>query len=350
MASRMQTKAGLSRRRTLALAGGLALAAGGARGVLARSRQHHGEAEHEGAEHRRGSLPVKQIEDILQIKGKTEKGVFSAEIGRKDLKVMGPHDIHFTSAWQIHHEFEMQPLGHGRAIFNAELALQPHEVDPVVDQILKQKLVFQAMHEHFMGLSPMIFHVHLRGSGDPIELAKAYISVIKTTPTPLPQQEADNPKTPLDHKRLAHILGGDAEVAEDGVVSVKIPRKNKMRLGGRRISPILGVNSHVDFQPLGPSAKTASNGNQATTGQGSRNGGALRTAVAPDLALTAPEVDKVMKITRAAGFEVHCLYNQETAEHPQLYFSHQLAVGDAEHYARVLRHALEQTDSEFKSG
>jgi Domain of Unknown Function (DUF1259) len=179
-------------------------------------------------------------------------------------------------------------------------------------------------------------------------LAKAYVSVIKTTPTPLPQQEAKDPKSPLDHHRLAEILGGDAELAEDGVVSVKIPRKNRMRLGGHRISSLLGVNSHVDFQPLGQSAQTASQASQSTTGQSSQSGGATRAAVAPDLALTASEIDKVMKITRAAGFEVHCLYNQETAEHPQLYFSHQLAVGDAEHYARVLRHALEQTDSEFK--
>ncbi len=59
--------------------------------------------------------------------------------------------------------------------------------------------------------------------------------------------------------------------------------------------------------------------------------------------MTANEVDAVMKVTTdkkvttGKGFQVHCLYNQETDEHPQLYFSHQLNVGDPEKLAHVVR-------------
>jgi uncharacterized protein DUF1259 len=63
--------------------------------------------------------------------------------------------------------------------------------------------------------------------------------------------------------------------------------------------------------------------------------------------MTANEVDAVMKVTTDKGFQVHCLYNQETDEHPQLYFSHQLNVGDPEKLAHVVRQALEKTDTEF---
>jgi hypothetical protein len=35
-----------------------------------------------------------------------------------------------------------------------------------------------------------------------------------------------------------------------------------------------------------------------------------------------------MRVMLARGWFVGCLYNQETAEHPQLYFSHQLKTGD----------------------
>lgn len=41
---------------------------------------------------------------------------------------------------------------------------------------------------------------------------------------------------------------------------------------------------------------------------------------------------------------VHCLYNQETDEHPQLYFSHQLKTGDPYELAREIRRALDHTD------
>jgi hypothetical protein len=74
-----------------------------------------------------------------------------------------------------------------------------------------------------------------------------------------------------------------------------------------------------------------------------------KTAVAPDFALVASEINPVMQLMRSQDFTIHCLYNQETAETPQLYFSHQLAVGDAYDLARKIRKALERTNTRFKS-
>lgn len=54
----------------------------------------------------------------------------------------------------------------------------------------------------------------------------------------------------------------------------------------------------------------------------------MSAVCAPDYALIASEVNPALKVSRAEGFEVHCLYNQETAEEPQLYFSHNLATGN----------------------
>jgi len=70
-----------------------------------------------------------------------------------------------------------------------------------------------------------------------------------------------------------------------------------------------------------------------------------QTAVAPDFALTAAEVQPVMQTMRGQGFTIHCLYNQETAENPQLYFSHQLKTGDALQLAQQIRKGLDQTNS-----
>jgi hypothetical protein len=41
-----------------------------------------------------------------------------------------------------------------------------------------------------------------------------------------------------------------------------------------------------------------------------------------------------------------CLYNQETNEHPQLYFDHMVKVGNAYQLAAEIRRALDLTDSQ----
>ena len=46
------------------------------------------------------------------------------------------------------------------------------------------------------------------------------------------------------------------------------------------------------------------------------------------------------------GWFQGCLYNQETAEHPQLFFDHMLKVGDAYTLAREIRQGLDLTQSE----
>ena len=72
-------------------------------------------------------------------------------------------------------------------------------------------------------------------------------------------------------------------------------------------------------------------------------------AVAPDFTLIASEINPLVKLMREQGFTIHCLCNQETAESPQSYFSHQLAVGDAYDSARKIRKGLERTNAKFKS-
>ncbi len=52
-----------------------------------------------------------------------------------------------------------------------------------------------------------------------------------------------------------------------------------------------------------------------------------------------------MRVMRRQGWIIGCLYNQETDEHPQLYFSHQVKVGDAIELAHEIRRGLDQTNS-----
>ena len=268
-----------------------------------------------------GELPVKQIEDIMQTNGTVMNGVLSLELDRNDLHVTGPGGIPFKPAFELNGEFAFQPLGDGRAILNADFPLLPQETNPFIDKVFAGGLVFMAFHQHFFDLQPMVFFIHFRGIGDPIQLAKAAIAAVKVTGTPLPQPMPPNPTTPLDKDALARILGGTAQVGGDGVVTVSIPRAETIFVAGVALKPETGVSVTVAFEPLG-------NNGQA--------------AVAPDYALIASEVNPALEVSRAEGFVVHCLYNQETAEQPQLYFSHNLAAGKAIDLAKKIAKVLDK--------
>ena len=325
----------LFRRRALTLGGGIAAGLTGIAFPLEASAADETAAatksipaSKKSSLHTAEKLPMKQIEEILRTEGKMSDGVLALSQDRTDLQVTGPGGIPFKAAWQVNHEFAFQSLGNGKAIMIGELSLLSKETNPVIDQLIKHDLTFQALHQHFFDLSPQLFHIHFRGVGNPLDLARAVAAVVGATATPLPQKSPITPKTVLDKERLERILGGTAEVADDGVVVVTVLRKETVVLGGIRLNSEMGVSHTVAFEPLD---------------------GGRGTAVAPDFALVASEINPLVKLMREQGFTIHCLYNQETAESPQLYYSHQLAVGDAYDLARKVRKGLERTNSKFKS-
>ena len=61
-----------------------------------------------------------------------------------------------------------------------------------------------------------------------------------------------------------------------------------------------------------------------------------------DFALKPSELN----IANDFDWEIGCLYNQETDEHPQLYFSHTWKVGDPVDLAKQVRKGLDQTNAE----
>jgi hypothetical protein len=308
----------ISRRHALALAGGLAggLAAARTSPALGRPAVR---AQH-------GDLPTGRIQQILDAEGSLSSGVLSVEIARHDIgDVKGPGGIAFKPSFQINGELFFQPLGNGDAFFNGDLALLPAELNPVIDAILSNGLVFQAMHQHFFDLDPMVFFIHFRGMGDALRLAKAAREVVAATAAPLPQKNPVEPTTPLDHAKLAHILHGSSDIGEDGVATITVPRTDRIVIDGVRVSPEANVSTNIAFLPLDAAGSTV--------------------AVAPDFSLTSHEVDPVIKLMRRQGFEIGCLYNQETSEQPQLYFSHQFATGDPVALARMIRKGLDLTKS-----
>lgn len=210
---------------------------------------------------------------------------------------------------------------------NGDFTLLPKETNPVIDAILSNNLVFQAFHQHYIEENPQVWHIHLRGMSDAASLAQAIANVLAVTATPLPQSPPSNPSTPLPADQLGRILGGGARVEHEGVVTVSVPRAETITLGGVQINPFLNVETHVHFEPL-------------------QNG---QAAAGVDFGMIASEVDNVAQVMRQQGFFVGCLYNQETDEHPQLYWSHMLATGDAVSLAKQIRQGFNQMNLQFMS-
>ncbi len=270
---------------------------------------------------------ISQIESILQTQGTISNGVLTIEQDRTDLQVTGPMGVPFLPSFALSNSFAFQSLSYGRAIMNGNFTLTAEETNPVIDAIIGNNLVLQAFHQHYIEENPQVWHIHLRGISDPISLAQSLANVVAVTATPLPQSPPPNPITSLPSDQLGQILGGDVQIQSDGVVLVSLPRAETIKLGGVVINPHLNVDTHINFEPL-------SNG---------------QAAASADFGMIASEINNVVQAMRSQSFFVGCLYNQETAEYPQLYWAHMLNTGDPVTLANQIRKGLDQMNLQFKS-
>jgi Domain of Unknown Function (DUF1259) len=271
-----------------------------------------------------GDLPVTQIENIMQADGSVSRsGVLEVDQDRSDLSISAGTPSTSLATGVIHQETFFHAHGKRRAIVNGDLALRPQEIQPGIDALGRGGLVFQALHQHLYDMTPMMWFIHLRGTGDPLKLDRSVQAAVKTTATPLPQRASASPTptTSLPAQQIGKILGGEASIGRNGTVSVTVPRTDHIRLGGIRVDPGLNVSTGITFQPT-------------SAGQ----------AIAiPDFSMSAGEIDPVTKVMRANKWLIECLYNQETAESPQLYFAHRFKAGDPLTLARRIRAGLDHT-------
>lgn len=282
-------------------------------------------------------LPIKQIEQIVGAQGDVTAGVLDITIARTDIgDVRGPLGVTFTPAFEIHGSLYFQPLGKNQALLNADMAVLEPEANPFIAALLQHGLVFQAFHQH-APMVPQVWFVHFRGVGDPIALARAARAALDVTHTRLPQPPPPRPSTPLDAQRLARILHGEARVGDDGVVTVVVPRTDRVVLEGVRASPYCGISTTIEFKP----ARKDDDASAA-----SRPGGKANAQVCPDFSMTAAEVVPVVKRMQLDHHWFQgSLRNDETSQQPQLFWDAMVKEGDAYQLAQEIRSGLDLTKS-----
>lgn len=265
--------------------------------------------------------PVSEIETIIKVQGSMSNEVLNLQINRDDIPNVTKDGIPIKPSFEINGNIFFQP-GPGGFMMNGDLCFKASEMNRAIDAMTGHGLVWQAQHQHLSGLDPVVWFVHFRGHGSARQIAEGCAAILAATSTPLPQAPPTNPTTPLNVRRLESIIGAPGTVGTDGVVGFQIPRREQISLGGISISPFLNVFTSVGFEPLG--------GDTAV--------------VIPDFGMVAGEIDNVARVMRRQGWELDCLYNQETDEYPQLYFSHQFKVGNAYQLAAEVRRGLERTN------
>lgn len=315
----------LSRRRALAIGGAASLVAASSLPTRSAFADPNGGA---GAGNTQPDpSTTRQIQSIIGAEGSTSNGVFTISIARNDIQGSTIRGVPIKPAFEISGELNFQKLPGNRGyIMNSDMPLKTSEVVPFIDQLLKYGIVFQAEHQHYYDIEPINWFIHFRGVGDPIALAKAVKQAINVTSTPFPQTMPKNPTTSLPADAMGKILGAKPSIGADGVVSFDLPRKETIHLGGYVISNYLNVTTAINFEPL-PNSQAA--------------------AGAPDFAMIASEIQNVIGVMRQQGWDIGCLYNQETAEDPQLFYSHQIKTGDPLQLAREIRKGLNYMNLQF---
>jgi hypothetical protein len=206
------------------------------------------------------------------------------------------------------------------AIVDGDLVLLEREVDQAVSRLFAGGLDITALHNHILNETPRVMYLHIWGRGDAARLAAGIRSALEATATPLGEATAAPPSEDagFDAAVIQQRLGVKGTV-RGGVLSVSVPRPEKITMMGAEMPPAMGMATGFNFQSAG-------NGNVAATG---------------DFVLAADEVNKVARALSSHGIGVRALHNHMIHGSPELYFMHFWATGAPATVADGLRAALD---------
>jgi len=214
----------------------------------------------------------------------------------------------------------------------SENVLLGEEVNPFIDAALANGFEVGSVHNHFFYEDPRIFFVYLEGTGGPRELAQRYAKAIAVTNiAPIRQPRQGPPaKTARDFFNVGAL---DRIVGRPGAVNglalkFTVGRADlRVREMRAEVNSSLGVNTWCSF--VGTS--------EAAT-------------VAGDVAMLAHQVDPVLRLLRAGGFEICALHTHMLSEQPRILFAHFLGRGKAEDLAKTFRLVLDLLAAKAGSG
>jgi Domain of Unknown Function (DUF1259) len=198
------------------------------------------------------------------------------------------------------------------------------EIAPAMDAAFANGLEVTALHNHFLFESPKVYFMHIGGRGDASKLGAAVKAVwdsIKAvraeTAAPATMLSGEVRKAgSMDAEALTKILGAKAAVHSSGAVRFGWGRDTEMH--GVKANAAMGVETWASFI-----------------------GGDERASVAGDFAMTAAEMQTVLKSLRAGGMNIAAIHNHMIEGTPAYFFVHFWASGKPADMAAALRATLD---------
>ena len=192
-----------------------------------------------------------------------------------------------------------------------DLVLLQKEINPVISALAEANVSVTALHNHFLSENPRIMYMHIYGMGQAAPMANGIRNALNKTMTPRPGPTTGGTSPPtmtLDTKRLEQIIGHPGKVG-GGVFKIIIGRPG-VKMDGVEMTASMGLNTWAAF---------------AGTNE--------RAHVAGDVAMTAREVNPVIRALRRGGIEITAVHNHMLDEEPRIFFLHYWGTGPAEKLA-----------------
>jgi hypothetical protein len=269
----------------------------------------------------------KKVAEVFGVEGKIEPGdVLLIDLPRTDLEPVA-FGISLKPEIGFDSEITFQHTGKG-AIVKYELTLLDSEVEPVLSALFAQNLqplttTLNALHNHFIELTPKIKYLHGTSTGDPVQIARAIREALSHSEQPFVSSSPGD--TELPNKEIERIIGGMGMIS-DSVLSVSVERKEKIRELGVVLEPAMQVESLFNFQSIDDE----------------------QAAVNAEFILLPSEVDAVARKLRSHGFKIMAVHNHELFIEPTFYYLHSFGTGESLALAHTIREALNKTNSRFK--
>ena len=266
-------------------------------------------------------LNTKAIDQIIGRSGELKGDVYRIGLPRTDLKVIADGEP-IKAGLALGSWMAFKRTG-DHAMVMGDLVLLESEINPVLSKLEDNGIEISAIHNHLLNEQPRVMYIHYMGHGDEQKLARAMKDALALSATPMGAPPAASPAaSTFDWSKVQEALGTKGN-ERGGVLQFGVPRKEKIKTAdGTEVPAFMGTATAINFQP---------------TSKG--------VAITGDFALTANEVNPVVRELRKSGIQITALHSHMLDENPRLFFMHFWANDDPVKLARGLRAALEKTNS-----
>ena len=272
------------------------------------------------------ALDADRIGEIVGVEASTTSDdVIRVTWGRTDVEVQvdGVPLKPFAglTSWAAFTEME-----HGAMVMGDTVVFQD-EANPAIDAAFAHGIEITALHNHFFFDDPPVYFMHIGGTGNPEDLARgvrAMWDAVKAVraKSPAPAKGFPGPApmvSSLSSEPLARIFGSEPAL-KDGMVKFSFGHQATMH--GVRFSGAMGLSTWAAFTGNDESA-----------------------VVGGDFAMTAQEVQPVLRALRKANINIVTLHNHMIGETPAYFFVHFWGKGKPSDLALGLKGALDAQEA-----